>query len=117
MSVETTAGDLYKQAIDQIDLPAATQSLEVEADVISATLQSLIADVQAYGGSGKITLSTATQNGLAVLQQIAVDSSVSAADITTPATSKPIQGLLMLKASIRTLQTAYYSLKAKLGLS
>lgn len=108
---------LYKHAKDQIDPIDAVQGLEIQDDVVLFTLQNLIADVQAYSGTGKITLSVNTTNGLAALQLFAAKSSVAAADIAAASTNKVIQSQITLKGLIRNLQMAYYAAKARLGLS
>lgn len=115
--LEISTDQLYQHAKDQIDAKDAVQGLEVQTDVVMLTLQSLIADVQSYGGTGEIALSTDTQNGLAALGIFAAKSSVTTNDITNASTSKIIQTQIGVKGLIRNLQAAYYAAKARLGLS
>lgn len=104
---------LHKEVEDQLNYADMIAALESQSDVVSYTVQSLIADIQA---AGNVPLSAKTKAGLAVLQLVAQQSSISDADINAPSTSLPIQATTKRKTKVRQLQVLYYKAKQTLGI-
>lgn len=110
--VQIDLGGLHKQVEDQLNFADVAAALESQSDVVSFTLQSLITDLEA----SNVTLSDKTKSGLAALQTIAQQSSVTDADINVVDSSLPLQAVIRRKSRVRQLQVLYYKAKQALGI-
>jgi|SRR5579875_2087679 len=111
--IQIDLGGLHKQVEDQLNYADMIAGIESQSDTVSYTLQNLIADIEASG----VTLSNKTKAGLAVLQAIAQQSSISDDDITNVDSSIPLQAVIRRKNRVRQLQMLYYKAKKALGIN
>lgn len=115
--ITMTENALWKQAADQVNAVEALNAAEAQIDLSAYALTNLIQDIQAYSGTGKISLSINTVNALNTLKIVGAESLIGDSDVAHPDTSTSVQAAIGFKKFIRGLEYAYFVAKKKLGLA